>query len=89
MTPWTVAYQAPLSMGFARQEYWSGVPLPSPSEMVAIADAGLFQLKVSQNVESKEGRRGWDGQGVFLWLSSNRRNILMSLLETGWVAEAK
>ena len=29
-TPWTAAYQAPLSMGFARQEYWSGFSLPSP-----------------------------------------------------------
>ena len=29
-TPWTAAYQAPLSMEFSRQEYWSGVPLPSP-----------------------------------------------------------
>ena len=29
-TPWTVAHQAPPSMGFSRQEYWSGVPLPSP-----------------------------------------------------------
>ena len=29
-TPWTAAYQAPLCMGFSRQEYWSGVPLPSP-----------------------------------------------------------
>ena len=29
-TPWTAAYQAPLSMGFSRQEYWSGWPLPSP-----------------------------------------------------------
>jgi len=29
-TPWTAAHQAPLSMGFSRQEYWSGVPLPSP-----------------------------------------------------------
>ena len=28
-TPWTAAYQAPLSMGFSRREYWSGVPLPS------------------------------------------------------------
>ena len=28
-TPWTAAYQAPLSMGFSRQKYWSGVPLPS------------------------------------------------------------
>ena len=33
VTPWTAAYQAPLSMGFSRQEYWSGVPLPSPSLM--------------------------------------------------------
>ena len=30
VTPWTEAYQAPPSMGFSRQEYWSGVPLPSP-----------------------------------------------------------
>ena len=30
VTPWTAAYQAALSMGFSRQEYWSGVPLPSP-----------------------------------------------------------
>ena len=30
-TPWTTAYQAPPSMGFSRQEYWSGVPSPSPS----------------------------------------------------------
>ena len=29
-TPWTAAHQAPLSMGFSRQEYWSGSPLPSP-----------------------------------------------------------
>ena len=30
VTPWTVANQAPLSMGFPRQEYWGGVPFPSP-----------------------------------------------------------
>ena len=30
-TPWTVAYQAPPSMGFSRQEYWSGLPLSSPT----------------------------------------------------------
>ena len=30
-TSWTAAYQAPPSMGFSRQEYWSGVPLPSPT----------------------------------------------------------
>ena len=32
VTPWTVAYQAPLSMGFSRQEYWSGLPFPSPED---------------------------------------------------------
>ena len=31
VTPWTAAHQAPPSMGFSRQEYWSGVPLPSPA----------------------------------------------------------
>ena len=30
--PWTVAHQAPLSMGFSRQEYWSGLPFPPPGD---------------------------------------------------------
>ena len=33
VTPWTVAYQAPLSIGFSRQEYWSGLPFPSPGDL--------------------------------------------------------
>ena len=32
-TPWTVAHKAPLSMGCSRQEYWSGVPFPSPGDL--------------------------------------------------------
>ena len=32
-TPWNVAHQAPLSMGFFRQEYWSGLPFPSPGDL--------------------------------------------------------
>ena len=32
-TPWTVAYKAPLSMEFSRQEYWSGSPFPSPGDL--------------------------------------------------------
>ena len=31
--PWTVAYEAPTSMGFSRQEYWSGLPFPSPGDL--------------------------------------------------------
>ena len=33
VTPWTAAHQAPLSMGFSRQEYWSGLPFPSPGDL--------------------------------------------------------
>ena len=33
VTPWTVACQAPLSMEFSRQEYWSGLPFPSPRDL--------------------------------------------------------
>ena len=33
VTPWTVARQAPLSMEFSRQEYWSGLPCPSPGDL--------------------------------------------------------
>ena len=32
-TPWTVAHQAPPSLGFSRQEYWSGLPFPSPGDL--------------------------------------------------------
>ena len=32
-TPWTVAHQAPLSMGFSRQEYWTGLPCPLPGDL--------------------------------------------------------
>ena len=41
-TPWTAAYQAPLSMGFSRQEYWSGVPLPSPQKASMYLKNGSF-----------------------------------------------
>ena len=33
VTPWTVAYQAPQSMEFSKQEYWSGLPFPSPGDL--------------------------------------------------------
>ena len=38
VTPWTVPCQAPLSMGFSRQEYWSGLPFPPPGDL---PDAGI------------------------------------------------
>ena len=38
VTPWTVAHQAPPSVGFSRQEYWSGLPFPSPGDL---PDSGI------------------------------------------------
>ena len=52
-TPWTAAYQAPPSMGFPRQEYWSGVSLPSPTRITSRPKIPIFtgnwsSLKVTQ-----------------------------------------
>ena len=48
-TPWTGAWEAPLHMGFSRQEYWSGLPFPSPGDLpdpgtkfMSLALAGAF-----------------------------------------------
>ena len=46
VTPWTAAYQPPPSMGFSRQEYWSGVPLPSPSECLCAPKIHLLKSKL-------------------------------------------
>ena len=48
VTPWTAAYQAPPSMGFSRQEYWSGVPLPS------LQISTGFLINSGEGVENKE-----------------------------------
>ena len=47
-TAWTVAYQAPPSMGFSRQGYWSGLPFPSPEILMwerGVKNVDLFSLK--------------------------------------------
>ena len=41
VTPWAVAHQAPLSMEFSRQEYWSGLPFPTPGDLPGIEPASL------------------------------------------------
>ena len=43
VTPWTVAHQDPLSMGFSRQEYWSRLPFPSPGDL---PDAGIEHMSL-------------------------------------------
>ena len=48
-TPWTAAYQAPPPMGFSRQEYWSGVPLPSPETDLLISKSSLAWMFMINN----------------------------------------
>ena len=59
-TPWTAAFQAPPSMGFSRQEYWSGVPLPSPPDV----QAGF-----------RKGRRTKDQIANICWITEKAREF--------------
>ena len=52
VTPQTVAHQGPPSMGFSRQEYWSGVPLPSPIGRLVPSNHGLLQAPLQRVVLS-------------------------------------
>ena len=52
-TPWTAAYQAPPSMGFSRQNYWSGVPLPSPFSTTLEYENAKLEKKKRKNIISK------------------------------------
>ena len=56
-TPRTAAYQAPLSMGFARQEYWSGLPLPSPV-MQRTEEIILIQVPCVEYTQMKRPPQG-------------------------------
>ena len=71
-TPWTVAYQAPPSMGFSRQEYWNGLPFPSPGDL---SDPGIKSRSPALQADSlpsePPANPWWDSevQGiVYLWL---------------------
>ena len=62
VTPWTVARQAPLSMGFSRQEYWSGLPFPSPSDQTCVSyiAGGFFELSNQRSpLKSQTGSNEW------------------------------
>ena len=62
VTPWTAAYQAPPSMGFSRQEYWSGVPLVKNM----LANAGDMRYGFDPRVGKVPWRRKWQPTLVFL-----------------------
>ena len=54
-TPWIVAHQASLSMGFSSQEYWSGLPFPSPNQYITFKlETGAYQAPPSTGFSSQE-----------------------------------
>ena len=53
VTPWSAAFQAPLSMGFSRQKYWSGVPLPSPKRALVFLNASLTLISAFNKEDSE------------------------------------
>ena len=54
-TPWTAAHQAPLSMEFSRQEYWSGLPFPFPDW--TCTDANYFLIKMVKKIRTGKKRK--------------------------------
>ena len=61
-TPWTVAHQVPLCMGFSRQEYWSGLPFPTPMDLsdptspASLALAGRFFITEPPGKPRNDGK---------------------------------
>ena len=83
-TPWNAAHQAPPSMGFSRQEYWSGVPSPSPvctyiglllgleNEILTYAQT-LMYLENSMLHEKRQRKKGKYCMIPFIWITKNRQ----------------
>ena len=79
-TPWTTAFQAPPSTGFSRQEYWSGVPLPSP--FLGIGSMYLLFLTSQYSFSSSSGYSKLSSfQQLFLPCSSMRFDWKLSITE--------
>ena len=70
VTPWTVAHQAPLSMGFSRYEYWSGLPFSSPGDLpnpeIEPRSPALQADSLPTELQGKPWRRAWQPTPVFL-----------------------
>ena len=66
-TPWAAAYQTPPSMGFSRQEYWSGVPLPSPVRSMNQGKLEVVKQEIAKvNIDILGiSELKWTGMGEF------------------------
>ena len=87
-TPWTAAYQAPLSMGFSRQEYWSGLPLPSPINAYWNKLDQWFWIRGPVDLSQRPAKgtsKARRGDILFLpfWASTRMVPLLSYMLEDG------
>ena len=65
--PWTVAYQAPPSMGFSRQEYWNGLPFPSPGDLPDPGiEPGCATLQANALPSETPGKPKWGDYPVLV-----------------------
>ena len=69
VTPWTVPYQASPSMGFSRQEYWSGLPFPSPGDLPNPEIESIPHCRQTLYPLSHQGSPRW----TWVWANSGRR----------------
>ena len=77
--PWTVAHQALLSMGFSRQEYWSGLPFPSPLHLILWL---LLQLGITCHIEIVEPFKG-ENRKIWVTLDIPLINLKVFSIESG------
>ena len=86
-TPWTVVYQAPPSMGFSRQEYWSGLPFPSPGDLPNPGiDLGLLHCRrqffsIPKNFLPKR----WDIEPPCMFQEVNKKQYMRTSLLVWWL----
>ena len=66
VTPWTAAHQAPPSMGFSRQEYWRGMPLPSPGHLFRLT---LFNCAAGREEHCKQISLERVGSAHSVWVT--------------------
>ena len=89
--PWTAPYQAPLCMGFSRQEYWNGSPLPSPHACVRkninnlrYADDSTVMVESEKELKSLLMKVKEESGEVGLKLNIQKTKIMASGLITSW-----
>ena len=86
VTPWTAAHQAPPSMGFSRQEYWSGVPLPSP--MGGPRDCRIKCKSDREREISYDTTYMWNLKKLYKWTYLQNRNRLTDITNL-WLPKGK